>query len=78
MNSRLAFLLKTVSTKDRFSAVLQSGLTSTLVLVKVRDVHCRAARCYTINFLKNVLLGKLVFKTISENNLQSVYCRLAT
>ena len=25
-------------------------------------------RCYTINFLKNVLLRKLVFGTISENN----------
>ena len=28
---------------DEFSALFKSGLTLTLVLVKVRDVHCRAA-----------------------------------
>ena len=43
MDSRLPFLLKKVSTKDEFSALVQSALTLTLVLVKVRDVHCRAA-----------------------------------
>ena len=43
MNSRVAFLLKKVSTKDEFSVLLLSGLTLTLVLVKVEDVHCRAA-----------------------------------
>ena len=43
MNSRVAFLLKKVFTKDEFSVLLQSGLTLTLVLVKVEDVHCRAA-----------------------------------
>ena len=43
MDSRPAFLLKKVSTKDEFSALVQSALTLTLVLVKVRDVHCRVA-----------------------------------
>ena len=43
MDSRPAFLLKKVSTKDEFSALVQSALTLTLVLVKVWDVHCRAA-----------------------------------
>ena len=42
VDSRPAFLLKKVSTKDEFSALVQSVLTLTLVLVKVRDVHCRA------------------------------------
>ena len=35
-------------------------------------------RCYTINFLKNILLIKLVFGTFSENNMQFAHCRLAT
>ena len=35
MNSRLAFLLNKVSTKDEFSVLLQSGLTLPIVLVMV-------------------------------------------
>ena len=43
MDSRPAFVLKNVSTMDEFSWLVQSALTLTLVLVKVQDVHCRAA-----------------------------------
>ena len=50
MDSRPAFLLKrsfhqgcfSVDTSE-FSALLQSGLASTLVLVKLQAVHCRDA-----------------------------------
>ena len=35
-------------------------------------------RCDTINFLKNVLLGKLIFGTFSENNVEFAHCRLRT
>ena len=88
----LHFCWKEVSAKDKtscdtseYSALLQSGLTWPLVLVKLQAVRCRAAkRCYSIN------LRQLVFGTFSEKSLWwslpiiysrcAVYipCRLAT
>ena len=77
MNSRLAFLLK----KGFFSV---SSVRSNINSVFGKSAGCALQgrtllkQCYTRNVLKNVLLRKLVFGTISKNNVQSAHCKLAT
>ena len=82
MNSRLAFLLKKSfhqgwifsASSVRSNVNYGFGKSAGCAL----QGHTLLKRCYTLNFLKNVLLRKLVFGIISENNVQSVHCRLAT
>ena len=80
MNSRLAFLQKkTFHQGWIFSA---SSVRSNVNYGFGKSAGCAQQshtllkRCYTINILKSVLSRKLVFGTISENNVQSVHCRL--
>ena len=80
MNSRLAFLLKDGFPKELIFSVcsvrsnVSSGFGNSAGCALLGRTLLK--RCYTINFLKNVLLRKLVFGTTSENNVQSVHCRL--
>ena len=82
MNSRLAFFLKkSFHQRLIFSA---SSVKSNVNSGFGKSAGCALQgctlfkQCYTINFLKNVLLRKLDFGTIPENNVESVHCGSAT
>ena len=82
LNSRLTFLLeKSFHQGWIFSASsVRSNVNSGFGKSAGRALQGRTLfkQCYNINFLKKFLSRKLVFGTISVNNVQSVHCRLST